>query len=92
LLYYNARYYDPTMGHFISPDTLIPDPSDVFSYNRYLYALGNPLKYNDPSGHGACGLIAFCADTGESWGGALRQLGSNAFALGMAGSLAGEGV
>jgi RHS repeat-associated protein len=25
LLYYNARYYDPTLGTFISPDTLVPD-------------------------------------------------------------------
>ena len=51
LLYYNARYYDPELGMFISPDTVIPDPTDFFSYNRYLYARGNPLKYNDPTGH-----------------------------------------
>jgi RHS repeat-associated protein len=25
LLYYNARYYDPTRGTFLSPDTLVPD-------------------------------------------------------------------
>jgi RHS repeat-associated protein len=25
LLYYNARYYDPTLGTFLSPDTLVPD-------------------------------------------------------------------
>ena len=24
LQYYNARYYDPTIGAFISPDTLVP--------------------------------------------------------------------
>ena len=34
LLYYGARYYDPELGLFISPDTLIPDPTDIFSYNR----------------------------------------------------------
>lgn len=51
LLYYGARYYDPAAGRFISPDTLIPDPSDPLDYNRYLYARGNPLKYNDPTGH-----------------------------------------
>ncbi|NJN84108.1 MAG: RHS repeat-associated core domain-containing protein [Caldilineaceae bacterium] len=49
LYYYNARYYDPTIGHFISPDTIVPDAEDLFSYNRYMYARGNPLKYNDPS-------------------------------------------
>lgn len=51
LLYYNARYYDAARGQFISPDTLIPDLTDVLAYNRYLYANGNPFKYNDPTGH-----------------------------------------
>ena len=40
--YYNARYYDPQIGTFLSPDTLVPDPGNVQAYNRYLYALGNP--------------------------------------------------
>ncbi|MCA9368093.1 hypothetical protein KC887_07620, partial [Candidatus Kaiserbacteria bacterium] len=26
-------------------------PGSVFGYNRYMYAMGNPLKFNDPSGH-----------------------------------------
>ncbi|MCB9137760.1 MAG: RHS repeat-associated core domain-containing protein [Caldilineaceae bacterium] len=51
LYYFNARYYDPEIGHFISPDTIVPDPGSVFGYNRYMYSLGNPLKFNDPSGH-----------------------------------------
>ena len=53
LMYYNARYYDKYLGAFISPDTMIPDPTDVASYNRYLYANGDPIKYSDPSGHQA---------------------------------------
>jgi RHS repeat-associated protein len=55
LYFYNARYYDPRVpsgrGTFISPDTLVPDPTELLDYNRYLYARGDPLKYNDPSGH-----------------------------------------
>jgi RHS repeat-associated protein len=51
LVYMNARYYDPSTGMFISPDTIIPDPSNVLDYNRYAYGRGNPVKYNDPSGH-----------------------------------------
>ena len=51
LYYYNARYYDPTIGRFISPDTIIPSPSNPQSFNRYTYCLNNPLKYIDPSGH-----------------------------------------
>jgi hypothetical protein len=39
------------VGTFLSPDTLIPDPTIVWDYNRMMYVRGNPLKYNDPSGH-----------------------------------------
>jgi len=51
LYYYNARYYDPTIGRFISPDTIIPNHTNPQSFNRYSYCLNNPLKYTDPSGH-----------------------------------------
>ena len=55
LYYYNARYYDPELGRFIQPDTVISDFSNPQSYNRYSYALNDPLLYNDPTGHGAVG-------------------------------------
>ncbi len=48
---YNARYYDPALGRFISADTLVPNPGDPQSLNRYAYVQNNPLKYTDPSGH-----------------------------------------
>lgn len=51
LMYYNARYYDAGTGNFTTPDSLVPDATDVQSYNRYMYVVGNPIKYNDPSGH-----------------------------------------
>jgi RHS repeat-associated protein len=51
LYYYNARYYDPTIGRFISADTMVPNPANPQSFNRYSYCLNNPLKYNDPTGH-----------------------------------------
>ena len=54
LYFYNARFYDATMGRFTSPDTLIPDPSDPVSYDRFNYARNNPLRYVDPSGHRTC--------------------------------------
>jgi RHS repeat-associated protein len=53
LLYLNARYYDPSLGTFLSPDTLVPDAGVLFDYNRFAYARLNPLKYTDPSGHQA---------------------------------------
>jgi RHS repeat-associated protein len=51
LMYYGARYYDRTVGMFISPDTLVPDPTTLWDYNRFAYGRLNPLKYNDPTGH-----------------------------------------
>jgi hypothetical protein len=52
-----ARYYDPDLGYFIQPDTIVPDPGNVLDYNRYGYARFNPLKYNDPTGHQTDDLI-----------------------------------
>ena len=51
LVYMNARYYDPLVGMFISPDTIVPDAGVLIDYNRFAYGRANPLKYNDPSGH-----------------------------------------
>jgi RHS repeat-associated protein len=53
LLYYNARYYDPTTARFISADTIAPGKENPQNRNRYAYTLNNPLKYTDPTGH--CG-------------------------------------
>ena len=51
LIYYNARYYVPTIGKFTSPDPLNPDPLNPQQFNRYTYTLNNPLKFTDSSGH-----------------------------------------
>ncbi len=47
----NARIYDPTIGRFLSADTIIPYMYNTQSFNRYSYVRNNPLKYIDPSGH-----------------------------------------
>ena len=51
LYFYNARYYDPGLGRFTQPDTIVPNPGDPQSLNRYSYAGNNPLRYTDPTGH-----------------------------------------
>ena len=53
LYFYSARWYDPSLGRFLSADTLVPGPGNPQSLNRYAYTLGNPLKYVDPTGHAA---------------------------------------
>jgi len=51
LYYYGARYYDPLIGRFITPDTIIQRPYDPQTLNRYTYCRNNPLKFTDPTGH-----------------------------------------
>ena len=34
-----------------SADTIVPEPGSIKAYDRYAYVNGNPVKYNDPSGH-----------------------------------------
>ncbi len=51
LLFFQARYYDPTTGRFLQADSIVPDPANPQSLNRYAYVLNNPLKYTDPTGH-----------------------------------------
>jgi len=51
LYFYAWRYYDPTIGRFCQPDTIIPQPYNPQTLNRYTYCDNNPLNYTDPSGH-----------------------------------------
>ena len=50
LMFYNARYYDPGIGRFISPDSIIPNAADPQDLNRYAYVRNNPVNFVDPSG------------------------------------------
>jgi len=45
----NARYYDPVLSRFLSPDPL-RDLGNVATFDPYAYAGGNPVLNIDPSG------------------------------------------
>ncbi|HMT19662.1 MAG TPA: RHS repeat-associated core domain-containing protein, partial [Promineifilum sp.] len=59
LIYMNARYYMPEIGRFISADTIVPDPGNPQSYNRYSYSYNNPVNYTDSSGHCIDGITTW---------------------------------
>jgi len=56
IYYYGARFYSPKLGRFLSPDSLVPNPINPQSLNRFSYVRNNPLRYVDPTGHAeTCG-------------------------------------
>jgi len=54
LMFYNARFYEPSIGRFISADTVAPQRGNPQTLNHFSYVLNSPLKYSDPSGHREC--------------------------------------
>ena len=64
LLYLHARFYDPVLGRFLSPDWWDPIDTAVAANggaagvlsspvgtNRYAYAANDPINKSDPNGH-----------------------------------------
>ncbi|MEZ4711502.1 MAG: RHS repeat-associated core domain-containing protein [Caldilineaceae bacterium] len=66
LYFYGARWYDPALGRFTQPDTIVPNPGDAQAFDRYAYVLNNPLKYHDPTGHCVFSSAAGGAGSGPS--------------------------
>ena len=45
LVYMAARWYSPTLGRFISADTIVPNPTNPQSLNRYSYTRNSPMTH-----------------------------------------------
>jgi len=48
-----ARYYDPSVGRFLSRDPLSTSLEDTSQIDRYSYAANDPVNHVDPSGQQA---------------------------------------
>ena len=61
--YLNARYYDPNVGRFISPDAILGANGGLQGYNLFAYCNNNPVMFADPSGQSLVltGLVAIAA-------------------------------
>lgn len=62
-----ARWYEPTLGRFLTQDTADVPVTNGGSTNLFAYADANPLNETDPSGH-------FAIPIGGGWGGAGAAL------------------
>jgi RHS repeat-associated protein len=61
--YYNARYYDPVVGRFLSADIV---EGNAVGMDPYAYVGDNPETHNDPTGQSYCEQIC---DVGLEGGG-----------------------
>jgi len=61
LLDYGSRRYDPELGRFIQPDSIVPTTTQgVQAWDRYAYVNNAPTKFTDPSGHCVGPLLVAC--------------------------------
>ena len=51
LMYYGARYYDPTARSLHAGGHHRARPGNPQSFNRYSSVLNNPVRYTDPTGN-----------------------------------------
>jgi RHS repeat-associated protein len=78
LTYMQQRYYDPSLGRFLSTDPVQPDPMDGGNFNRYWYAANNPYFYRDPDGRYVCKASkAECVDFNRAMQSARTALSSS---------------
>lgn len=65
LIHMNGRLYAPKTSRMINADNFVQDELNTQSYNRYSYALNNPVKYTDPSGEFIGTAFTFLWDLGD---------------------------
>jgi len=61
IYHFNARFYSPKLGRFLSADTIVPGYANPQNLNRMSYVTNNPLRYTDPTGHRPCGEAFGCS-------------------------------
>jgi RHS repeat-associated protein len=67
LVFLRARYYNPSLGIFTSKDPLAGDPRRPQTFNGYMYANQNPLRYRDPSGYDGQDVTEFLMGVVYQW-------------------------
>jgi RHS repeat-associated protein len=60
LMYYGARWYDPQLGRWNQPDTLIPQSQGTQAWDRMAYVNNDAVNHTDPSGRTAYSDDGIC--------------------------------
>jgi len=58
-----ARYMNPSIGRFVSIDTVQPNARGTPGYNLYSYVANNPTTWTDPTGHYSVGAAVAAYST-----------------------------
>ena len=67
LQYFGGRYYDPLTGRFSAMDPAPSGNPDIYAFNRYSFANGNPYTFTDPNGRNVFSIVdwgTFAHDVG----------------------------
>lgn len=97
LYHMGARFYDPTIGRWLSEDPVQDKPFEPLTLNFYAYVQGNPMIFTDPDGKVALPVITGLIGAGVGLGAYLAThrgsvtVGGALLAMG-AGALAGMGL
>ena len=92
LINMNARLYDPFTGRFLSPDPYIQAPDFTQNFNRYSYALNNPLKFTDENGEFVLSALLISIGIGAAINVAFNWDSIDCFTEGFAVALVGGGA
>jgi RHS repeat-associated protein len=87
------RYYNPRIGRFLSPDLLSGDTSSPQSFNKFGYAVGDPINRFDPTGLvDQCGRNCHDGEgSGPDWDDRMFNALARAFGGGGGGAGSGGG-
>jgi len=45
IVFFQSRFYDPALGHFIQPDSIIPPNQGVQGFDRFAYCGNDPIQW-----------------------------------------------
>lgn len=95
LINMNGRMYDPLLGRMLSPDNYVQAPGNSQNFNRYSYAMNNPLVYTDPDGELVHLVIGAAIGGITNWlsnGAEISWKGAGYFGVGALSGALGAGV